>query len=714
VVGLNEGGTGQPAFFDWTVDTTAPVVTIDSFNPSASLTDNTQATAAFSANEMATFQCRLDGQPFAGCASPFTVSNLLDGQHTFTVFATDTAGNQSAMKSHAWTVKTKAPTVQITSVIPNENPTNVTSRTYTFAASTDASGFVCALDGAAEVPCSSPYTVTALTDGAHLFSVKAKDSLGHKSQPDTESFTIDTDAPNVIITSALPSQSPTNVSSMNIAFTSDESASFQCSLDGAASANCTSPVSYANLADGTHSFQVTAKDAAGNVSAPASYGWTVDTTAPVLSLNSVNPSGALINQSVIALSFSTNEPATVICTLDGATADCSDGSVTYAGLADGPHSIMMQARDFAGNDGTPVTYAFGVDTTAPVVNITDVSPAESPTNQTGISLSFTSPDASAYQCSLDGAAYAGCASPASYANLTDGAHTFRVVGVDTAGNMSASPASYSWTVDTRPPSITLTGIDPAGSPTKVQNITFGFASDEDADFFCRLDDLSWESCSSPMIYNGLSDGAHTFNVFATDRAGNNSATTAAYAWTIDAQSPVTSIDSTSIAENPTEAKNITITFSANESATFQCSLDGAPLAPCSSPANYSGLTAGPHVFEVHATDSAGNYDSAGAVYSWRILSPPIVLTNLQVTNVTQTSVTLLWTSNVPCTTQGASALNPPGTNYTTTTLNSGMTTSHSVTITGLKGNTFYNFYGISTDGISQEVHTNTLGARTLR
>jgi hypothetical protein len=52
-----------------------------------------------------------------------------------------------------------------------------------------------------------------------------------------------------------------------------------------------------------------------------------------------------------------------------------------------------------------------------------------------------------FECSLDAAAYAECSSPFSYTNLTGGAHTFKVRAKDSMGNVDATPASRSWTVD---------------------------------------------------------------------------------------------------------------------------------------------------------------------------------------------------------------------------------------------------------------------------
>ena len=66
---------------------------------------------------------------------------------------------------------------------------------------------------------------------------------------------------------------------------SDTNDTFQCSLDGAPWATCTSPQQYSSLADGTHTFQVRAVNSAGEVDpTPAEASWTVDTTAPAVTL----------------------------------------------------------------------------------------------------------------------------------------------------------------------------------------------------------------------------------------------------------------------------------------------------------------------------------------------------------------------------------------------------------------------------------------------
>ena len=53
------------------------------------------------------------------------------------------------------------------------------------------------------------------------------------------------------------------------------------------------------------------------------------------------------------------------------------------------------------------------------------------------------------------------------------------------------------------------------------------------------------------------------------------------------------------------ASGLGVESSANESATFECALDSASYAPCTSPLTYTNLLDGMHAFHVRGTDRAG-------------------------------------------------------------------------------------------------------------
>jgi parallel beta-helix repeat protein len=163
--------------------------------------------------------------------------------------------------------------------------TTSTSASFSFSSSEGSSTFECALDGAAFVACVSPSSYAALSLGAHSFAVRARDNAGNIDlTPAVHTWTIvappDTTAPDTFIVSR-PAASSTETSA-SFAFSASEAGStFQCSLDGAAFATCTSPRAYSNLSIGSHSFAVRARDAAGNVDAtPASYAWVIEAPPP--------------------------------------------------------------------------------------------------------------------------------------------------------------------------------------------------------------------------------------------------------------------------------------------------------------------------------------------------------------------------------------------------------------------------------------------------
>jgi hypothetical protein len=93
-----------------------------------------------------------------------------------------------------------------------------------------------------------------------------------------------------------------------------------------------------------------------------------------------------------------------------------------------------------------------------------------------------------------------------------------VRATDATGNTDATPALRTWTVDTTAPHTTIHS-GPSGT-TNEDTVTFTFSSEAGATFECSLDGAPFSACTSPKTYTNLPDGHHTFDVTATDRAGN--------------------------------------------------------------------------------------------------------------------------------------------------------------------------------------------------
>ncbi len=160
-------------------------------------------------------------------------------------------------------------------------------------------------------------------------------------------------------------------SSPTAAFTftsSDTTATFQCQLDGGNWQNCgdvgSGTKTYGALDEGSHTFNVRARDVVGNVSDPHdSDMWTVvDSDPPDGTIDSgpADPTTA----TTASFTFSADEPSTFQCKLDtGALQPCGSGmagNFTSPVLGLGPHTFTLLASDGDGPDPTAATWTWQV------------------------------------------------------------------------------------------------------------------------------------------------------------------------------------------------------------------------------------------------------------------------------------------------------------------------------------------------------------------
>jgi hypothetical protein len=639
-----------PATRAWVVDLTAPETAIGS--APASPTNATSATFSFTSTESgSTFECRLDGGAWAGCASPRSYSALADGSHGFEVRATDPAGNvDGSPAAHAWLVDTTAPDTTITSA--PAGPTSSTSAGFAFTASEGGATFECRLDGGAWGVCSSPTVYSGLAEGMHLFEVRALDGIANAdATPAAHAWTVDLTAPQTTITAG--PASPTNATSGSFSFTAGEPGStFECRLDGGAWEPCVSPRAFGGLGEGPHAFEARATDPAGNTDAtPATASWLVDTSAPETAITSAPTDPT--NATSASFSFTSTESGSMFeCRLDGgAWASCT-APRAFAGLTEVPHTFDVRATDPAGNtDPDPATRSWTVDLTAPETTIT-ATPAD-PSKLTDASFSFSASDAaSTFECRLDTGPWAGCTSPTALSDLSAGSHNFAVRATDPAGNVDASPAAYSWVVDLTPPETSI-GSAPE-NPTNATSASFSFAAGETGSTFeCRLDGGAWEPCSSPQAYTGLADGAHAFEVRATDAAGNVDQTPATHAWTVDKTPPAPPV-----IESPAEGSinatgTVTLSGTAEPGALVQV-FEGAVSQGTTTTSSggawswtLTSVADGSHTYTATARDAAGNTSgvSNARVVMVDTTAPNTVLTTGPIGATPSTSATFTFAAD---------------------------------------------------------------------
>ena len=416
-------------------------------------------------------------------------------------------------------------TVDGITVVDSGPSSTSNARSATFAFHADgADHFECQLDAEAGVSCTSPYTIT-VADGSHTLTIKAYD--GERGLlPAIVTWLVDTTPPDTMITvSPAAFDNSTTTQFAFIGIPSTDTTSFECSLDAAAFAACTSPTTITTVA-GDHAFDVRATDALNNADpTPAHWAWTIDTTIIDTTITA-GPAMSSSTQGSVAFAFtSTDQQATFECQIDTSPYAPCTSPASYV-LSEGDHTFTVRARHGANVDPTPASRTWTVDTTAPTVTITGFPP--DPTNNVTPSFAFSSSDVTAtFECQVDGVVtYVACSSPWTSPTIADGTHTFRVRATDPAANSSV--ATYSWTQSTAAPIVNIDQMpaDGATNPTA----TFAFSSpDNQVTFECEIDGVvAYATCTSPWSHT-VPGGSQTFHVRGTNAANNQ--TVKAWTWT---------------------------------------------------------------------------------------------------------------------------------------------------------------------------------------
>ncbi|CGB22105.1 VCBS repeat-containing protein [Salmonella enterica subsp. enterica serovar Typhi] len=574
----------------------------------------------------ATINVYLDGNPASigtttvnsdGTWSFTPQTPLANGSHTFTLSATDPAGNSSAVSSgFVLTIDTTPPaapviasvadnTAPVTGIVPNGGSTNETRPTLsgTGEAGTTISIYNgSALVGTAQVQANGSWSFTPSTSlgaGVWKLTATATDAAGNTSAAsEIRSFTIDTTAPAapVIdtvydgtgpITGNLSSGQITDEARPVISGTREANTTIRLYDNGTLLAEIPADNSSswrytpdASLATGNHVITVIAVDAAGNASPVSdSVNFVVDTTPPLTPVITSVSDDQAPGLGTIANGQNTNDPtptfsgtaeagATITLyengTVIGTTTAQPDGawSVSTSTLASGTHVITAVATDAAGNSSPNSTaFTLTVDTTAP---------------QTPILTSVVD---------------------------------------DVAGGVTGNLANGQITNDNRP---TLNGTAEAGSVVSIY----------DGDTLLGVTSANASGAWSFTPTTGLNDGTRTLTVTATDPAGNVSPATSGFTIVVDTLAPtvplITSIvddvpNNTGAIGNGQSTNDTQPTLNGTAEANSAVSIfdNGALVTTVN--ANASGnwswtptasLGQGSHAYSVSAADAAGNVSAA--------------------------------------------------------------------------------------------------------
>ncbi|WP_164934398.1 Ig-like domain-containing protein [Bradyrhizobium zhanjiangense] len=602
------GNTATSSAVVYTLSTTGPTVTEALVaDTGTSATDHVTANPALSGTGLANTAVHLtiDGVLSTATATAdaqgawsFTPSGLADGPHTIVASQIDPFGNTGSA-SLSFTLDTTAPgggTPDLTAGSDSgssgtDNITSATSPSFTVALSPAAAigDTVQLLLGgsplahpvthvitAADVTAGSvSLTVTAGdlgADGAKQVTAQFSDAAGNSSTTASLSFTLDTTAPTVAITSA---GGPVNQASQTITGTvgiADAGATVTI-LDGTTTIGTATVLgngswsSTVTLNNGQNSLTARVSDAAGNTATSGAVVYTLSTTGPTVTEALVADTGTSATDHVTAnpaLNGTGLANTAVHFTIDGSpiaatvTADAQGAwSFTPSGLADGPHTIVASQTDTFGNTGS-ASLGFTLDTTAPGGGTPDLTAgSDSGSSNTDNITSATSPS---FTVALSPTAAIGdtvqlllggspLAHPVTHvitaADVTAGSVSLTVTAgdlgadgakqvpaqfSDAAGN-SSTTAALSFTLDTTAPAVAITS---AGGPVNQASQTItGTVGIADAGATVTILDGTTAIGTATVQGNGswsstvtLNNGPNSLTARVSDAAGNTATSSA--------------------------------------------------------------------------------------------------------------------------------------------------------------------------------------------
>lgn len=454
-------------------------------------------------------------------------ANLSAGAYTITAKATDAALNQSAASTTIHVVlDTTAPAApNITSVAESFSDlatiyTNLS--TPVIAGTTESYAMITIYNGnttlgtatANESGAWSYMPAGNLATGTYNFTAKATDPSSNQSAPSrTVTVIIDTTppaAPAITSVAGITSLSGTVYTSGLLP-----------RIIGTAEANTTVTVYNGNatlglaIANGSgawtfapssnlpaESYTITAKamDAASNQSSTSTtVNLIIDTTAPaapsITDIASISTLAGTVYSNYLAPQVNGTAEANAAvmifnnATFVGTTTAGPTGAWSFTSttnLSAGTYSLTAKAKDAALNEG-PLSGAVTViiDTTAPVATIRGFPVGIS--NSTVLQITVDGTDVTAYKTKSVSGASSLCATAAAYgaetavsskiisniSTLADGSVTICVIGRDAAGNWQteATAAYATWTKDTTPPVVTLSGAPNGSSSAASLNVT---------------------------------------------------------------------------------------------------------------------------------------------------------------------------------------------------------------------------------------------------
>ncbi|MDD5223962.1 MAG: hypothetical protein PHE84_08215 [bacterium] len=588
-------------------DTTAP--TAPTLNAVTSPTR--QATQAISGTKEAESSVWINGIQAVPVDSSTTWSHtmaLTEGDNNLTLSSKDRAGNESSVTTGLIVRDSTPPAAPTLNTV--SSPTKTTPQIISGSKAANSSVY---LNGTEIVALDSSTTWTyslALIAGDNAIYLTSRDALGNESQAVAGLIAYDATAPFTPVVNAVTT--PTNLSFQSISGTKEKNSSIlidgneQVALNGSTTWVCN-----VILSEGTNTFAVTSKDAAGNTSAAASVTIVRDSTvtadapaAPVL--NAVTTPTNLTTQNI-----SGTKPANTSIRLNGKTIVPLDASTTWLynnlALIEGNNNLMFTARNAAGVDSEVTTGLIVRDTVKPASP--SLNAVVTPTNITPQTISGLKEANTSVRLNSNEIVALNANTTWTYnMALSSGSNAISLTSMDAAGNESGA-ATGSISYDNVAPANPT--VDPQVSPTNVNSQVL--TGTKEANSSIVINSVERVTVNSNTVWSctvSLTTGVNTFTITSKDAAGNTCSGSASASITLDTSAPAAPGLTAVTTPTNSHTQNISGTREANSSVR----LNGTEIVAIGAGTNWGpvslNLVEGNNPLSLTSRDAAGNESTA--------------------------------------------------------------------------------------------------------
>lgn len=655
------GNSSSSVGFSWIKDSStpaSPALILPATNPYNSNT----STITISGTCVNGFTVEISGSysSSAICSAgsfSFIDMQTVDGAYNYSLIQRNLSGTASSPITLTWNRDTVSPSVPVITA-PSVNPKYSNASALTLSGTCETGALVSVSgDYTGSTTCAASsftFNITKSTDAVYNFAIKQTDVAGNASGTANFSWHRDTVVPAMVTVTA-PVDNPFASGDTNLTISGACEASATVSLSGAGtdSVSCTALGSYSfsvsKLVDGTYNYNISQTDLAGNTSAALAFQWIRDTSVPstptvvtpaalpyqsntntisisVTCDSTLTPAKAVVNLAGDVLAAEVTSPAGVL------SQNCNSSPVTFVvqKTTDGTYNFTLnQENPNAGTSSANVGVTWNRDTVAPV-NPTVTSPANSPFTAPGtLTLIGTCINGNTVSISGDLTDSVVCDGAGSFTfvdpKAVDGTYNYVLKQTDLAGNISTG-FNFQWVRDSnsvQPPVITVPAstilTSKASSLTVSGTCTTGYVVSISGDVLSSEITSPANSLSQNCVGGTFSfvvakstDNVYSFDFIQSYNGVDSSAENVA--WTRDTIAPVANFTVTPSSPNITQSVSFSFT-SDDPSATYECKLDAASYAACTSPKTLTGLTNASHTFYVRATDTALNVSSEIS-YTW--------------------------------------------------------------------------------------------------